>query len=205
MSYNRTLDLLAVSLAATVAGLPVKAAKFMAEAAKDSESANAAIEAIYAANKKAKPKAKPKKKAKATFASAFADLEDDELPGEAETAADDEEVSDEEVMKLTEAAADEEDNEVLPTNEVAKRLRAALEGGVDADDADDEEEEVDPVQEARVKARMLARRKARANADGAGVEVDAPGDDEREEPQVSRETSRFAKTLRNLAARQNSK
>ena len=58
MSYNRTLDLLAVSLAATMAGLPVKAAKYMQAAAKH-ESADSAIEAICAANKK---KAKPSRR-----------------------------------------------------------------------------------------------------------------------------------------------
>lgn len=204
MSYNRTLDLLAVSLAATVAGMPVKAAKFMAEAAKDVDGANTAIEAIYAANKKAKPKAK-KKKAKAGFDTIFAGMEDDELPGDDEqveevASEDDENVSDEEVMHLEES---------MPATETAKRLRAALEGGAEAVGSDEESEESDDeedkAQEAKVQARMKARRAAKAAADGAGVENEAAGEEEREEPQVSRETSRFAKTLRNLAARQNSK
>lgn len=199
MSYNRTLDLLAVSLAATQAGLPVKAAKFMQAAAKD-PSATAAIEAICAANKK---KTKPKKKAKASYASTiFAGVEDDEMPDEETADSDGEAVDDEEVMKVE-------------PSETARMLRAALRAGADyvCDDEDSEEVagEEEPIgataKPKPVKAKAGGRASAMPELEGdmAELEPNEVGADGMIEPKVNMESARFARTLRNLAARQGKK
>lgn len=60
MKYNRAMDLLAMSLGATKAGMPVKAAKFMQEAA-DHQDADEAIKTICSMN------TKPKNSALAVF------------------------------------------------------------------------------------------------------------------------------------------
>ena len=206
MSYNRSLDLLAVSLAASIAGMPVKAAKYMRAAGKDVKAAMAAIDAISAANSitESAAKKKAKKKAKASVFEAMA--EDDEMPGE-ETAMDEYDEGD--VMTMESSS-----------KSIARRLRSALTADADEMPMDDYEEkamddyeektmEEDEYEEKASSRRSVAARMRRALAtpelvgeDMADLEPGEAGADEKVETPVMRETARFARTLRNLAARQ---
>jgi hypothetical protein len=197
MGYNRALDLMAMSLAATQINMPVRAAKFMHEAAAE-VSASAAIEAIFAANKK-KPAAKKKKAKASTEMTAaqkvFAELGLDE--DEAETC--ETELPDDLEAALAEAGAEEGEEEEAAFGEDEKE-----DAGVVAAKA------------ALAKAQKVAKaRKALAEAEGiTSPEVpfdeadDAPGGDLKVDvpeggPAISaKSTASFARALRNLAARQ---
>ena len=220
MSYNRSLDLMAISLAASIAGLPVKAAKYMHAASVDA-SAHDALEAIGAANQKpltasqleAAKKKKKKAKASSEIRQMFAGVEDDDMPGEeTATEADDEtEAEDGEVMKVESSSA------------FAKRLRAALTSGADEIGVEDEAEAESDSEEKDEDAAVVAARAVIAKAEKAKalkakarkalampelegdiseLEPNEVGQECKEEVPEHKETSRFARTLRNLAARQ---
>lgn len=215
MPYNRSLDLMAVSLAATAAGLPVKAAKYMHAAAKDTVAAKIAIDVIGAVNVRETAAKKKKKKEKSEFKSIFAGVEDDEMP-EDETAADEgdeDEKDDAEVMKVE-------------SSSLASRLRIALAGAEELDDEDEAEAEKDS-EEKDEDASVTAARKLVAKADAAKaakkvkarkvrampelegdiseLEPNEVGQECKEEVPDHKEAARFARTLRNLAARQAAK
>lgn len=213
MAYNRSLDLMAISLAATAAGLPVKAAKYMHAAAKDVEAAQAAVDIISAVNIRETAAKKKKKKAKSSFQQMFAGVEDDDDITEDETAetesekTEDDEKDDAEVMKVE-------------SSTLASRMRKALAGSEELDDEDEREAEVDS-EEKDEDASVTAARKIVARADAAKklkakkvkampelegdlseLEPNEVGQECKEEVPDHKESARFARTLRNLAARQ---
>lgn len=187
MSYNRSLDLMAIATAAVKAGLPAKAAKYMKEAASDA-GADAAISAIFAANGKKKPAFLKKKKAKAglteeqtALRAAFSQIAG---PAENDDAEEDDErdEGDAEVKKsegeATVSSSDDEDDEddMKVDDESVAALRAAL--TTTAKDATIED---------------MTREE---EAEGAGEPMPKVT-----ESKVKASTERFARTLRNLAAR----
>lgn len=188
MSYNRTLDLLAMSLAYTQAGMPVKAASFIHAAAAD-PSAKAAVDAIFAANKRKKP---AKKKAKAS--NVFAELED----------MDDDE--DDTVASLRAALDGEDDAMECETEDevyapVSAKVRAARRALAEAEAEAEEEVEEASDSEADVFT-LKSSKRTRADASDPLMDGDMPGDDEREEVPATRSKASFARALRNIAARQ---
>ena len=190
MAYNRTLDLLAMSLAYSQAGMPVKAANYMHEAATD-PSAKAAVDAIFAANKKKKP---AKKKAKAS--NVFAELED--MDGD----------EDDTVASLRAALEGEDDTMECETEDdvdapVSAKVRAARKALAEAMAEEDDEsvEESSSEDEADVFT-LKSSKRTRADASDPLMDGDITGDDEREEVPATRSKASFARALRNIAARQ---
>ena len=187
MAYNRTLDLLAMCLAYTQAGMPIKAAAFIHEAAND-PSAKVAVEAILAANKKKKP---AKKKAKSSFAgTVFAELGLDE-EGEG---------SDETVESLVSALEDleEDKEEAAPVSAKVRAARRAL-AEAEAEEETEEETAGDEAGDDEVFKLKSSKRTKADTVDNADLEV---GEDLREEVPATRSKASFARALRNLAARQ---
>ena len=192
MGYNRSLDLLAMSLAATQAGMHVKAANNMHPAASD-VSASSAIDVICAANKKKKP---AKKKTKSAF-DMFAELED--VPGE--------EDEDETTAALRAALEDEAEEETAEAEEdvfkmktestvsASAKVRAARRALAEAEEEAEEEKEESSV---FASARAARARRALAEAE-EDIQV---GEEERVEVPATRSKASFARALRNIAARQ---
>lgn len=193
MSYNRTLDLLAMSLAYTQAGMPVKAANYMHEAATDS-SAKAAVDAIFAANKKKKP---AKKKAKAS-SNVFAELglDDEDTAGEDDTVAS--------LRAALEGDADGDEVECEVEDETAPAVSAKVRAARRAlAEAEAEAEEVEEASDSEADVFTLkSSKRTKADASDPLAEGDMPGDDEREEVPATRSKASFARALRNIAARQ---
>ena len=182
MGYNRSLDLMAIATAAVKAGLPEKAADYLRAAAKD-PSADKAIAAVFAANAKKKTPAK-KKKAKASFTAEQLILRAafNVTAGDDEVEEDKEE--DKEEDETVEEAESDEDVMKVEDDEAVAALRAALvEGGkeVTTDELEDmtREEETASDEEETEKFLPVSAKKATAKASN----------------------ERFARTLRNLAAR----
>jgi hypothetical protein len=188
MGYNRSLDLLAMSLACTQAGLPVKAAAYMHAAATD-VSAAAAVDAIHAANKKKKP---AKKKAKAAT-SIFAELgmEDDEHE-------DDTVASLRAALEGDEGESEEEEKAAPVSAKVRAARKALAEAEAEAEE-ESEEETSGAEDEADVFTMKSARRAQADTVDNPDLEV---GEDLREEVPATRSKASFARALRNIAARQ---
>ena len=185
MAYNRTLDLLAMSLAYSQADMPVKAANYMHAAATD-PSAKAAVDAIFAANKKKKP---AKKKAKAS--NVFAELED--MDGD----------EDDTVAALRAALEGEDDTVECETEDevdapVSAKVRAARKAMAEEDESVEESSSEDEADVFTLKS----SKRAKADASDPLMDGDMPGDDEREEVPATRSKASFARALRNIAARQ---
>ena len=180
MAYNRSLDLIAIGLAAVRAGLPVKAARYMAEAAAD-DGAESAINAIFSANKKKGPaKKKPKAKAKASLTPEQAQLraafrlvadaegtleEDEEAEGDEQFEADEADSgTDDDIAETADSDENVSDEEVMHVqDEAAASLRAAL-MGEDGDDEEGPEAEVGDTEDDTETPSVTARAKARATA-----------------------------------------
>lgn len=184
MGYNRTLDLLAMSLAFTQANKPVQAAAYMHDAATD-PSAQAAVEAIFAANKKKKP---AKKKAKASTArEIFAEAEGEEDEGE------------DTVEALVAALADLDDPKPAVSAKVRAARRALAEAEAEAEEEEEEKEEAETAESEDEVFKLSSSRRAKADTvDNPDLEV---GEDLREEVPATRSKASFARALRNLAAR----
>ena len=189
MAYNRTLDLLAMSLAYSQADMPVKAANYMHAAATD-PSAKAAVDAIFAANKKKKP---AKKKAKAS--NVFAELED--MDGD----------EDDTVAALRAALEGEDDTVECETEDevnapVSAKVRAARKALAEAMAEEDESVEESSSEDEADVFTLKSSKRAKADASDPLMDGDMPGDDEREEVPATRSKASFARALRNIAARQ---
>ena len=149
--YNRSLDLMAIATAAVKAGLPEKAATYLQAAARD-PGADAAMSAIFAANKKKKKKARASASALA-LRSAFGAEEEE---GFEEVDKDDSEVS---------GIEEEDDEDTMRVTDSVASLRAALEGTQDETIEDmTRDEEADGFDETTPK--VTARRKATATKVG---------------------------------------